>query len=85
MAGSVKNLEKYIEEVHTQQITDYEKLKKIATDAALGINNGAPSPTNELSVAVDGQASKSNELHAQCSQDFVAIGREQKRINKIVS
>lgn len=75
MAGSVSNLEKYIEEVHNQQITDYEKLKKIATDAALGINGGGLPMTSEA-VAADGPTVKSNELHAQCSQDFVAIGRE---------
>lgn len=40
MQSSVKNLEKYIEEVHSQQIKDYETLKKITTDAALGINGG---------------------------------------------
>ena len=31
------SLEKYIEEVHNQQISDYEKLKKIVTDKAAGI------------------------------------------------
>ena len=41
MQVSIKSLEKYIEQVHGQQIDDYEKLKKIATDAALGINSEA--------------------------------------------
>ena len=37
MSKQVKDLEKYTEEVHNHQINDYEKLKKIATDSALGI------------------------------------------------
>ena len=42
MHGTIQNLEKYIERVHDQQIADYEKLKRMATDAALGVNAEIP-------------------------------------------
>ena len=42
MHGTIQNLEKYIERVHDQQISDYEKLKRMAFDAALGVNAEIP-------------------------------------------
>ena len=47
LKSNLSGIEKYIEEVHNQQIADYERLKKIATDAALGIGFGNPSATME--------------------------------------
>ena len=47
LVGSLTGLEKYIEQVHEQQITDYERLKKITTDTALGMNKESSSTAKE--------------------------------------
>ena len=87
MFVSIKNLEKYIDEVHSHQIQDYEKLKKIATDAALGINAEALKPEYGPKGNAADDTRKvwigENEAHTQCTRDFLTLATEQKRLDAI--
>lgn len=82
LVGSVKNLEKYIEEVHSQQITDYSTLKKIITDGGgpIGIADAPRSPRASNGANKNGSKGDS-ESHLQCSKDYLNLCREQKRVD----
>ena len=67
--------------MHDQQITDFEKLKRMTTDAALGVNTEIP--PEMLENKIDG--GKHHDHYIQCSKDYITLCKEQSRIDQTVN
>ena len=80
MHGTVRDLQKYVENVHDQQITDVEKLKKLVKDTALG-HNYAKTIQQEMSSIERGYSMFENDKHMNCTKDFLILSKEQKRMD----
>jgi len=77
MSTNVTALETYIEEVHKQQIDDNEKLKKLATDAALlSVPAHMPSESVPEKAKTIGVMKAEQDIHMQCNKDYLTLCRE---------
>ena len=82
IGANIKNLEKYVEEMHNQQIIDYEKLKKVATDKASGIYSNQIDEqvsVKDLESQKKQDLSENDQRHIECSKDYLRLCKEQRR------
>ena len=89
---SIKNLEKYLEDVHSQQISEFEVLKKfthaLATgkeDVAIDTKSQGGDGTQHSSAVVSKKSWVEDQMHATCTKDIVLLAKEQLRHDKLLS
>ena len=83
ISGSIKNLEKYLTEVHDQQIHDFLLLKKFVH--ALACAKETNTEQDNIKEKLQNQSWVEQQLHAACTKDFMTLTQEQRRHELLIS
>ena len=86
MSVSIKNLEQYLEDVHSQQIKEFEILKKFTHALATGKEDTEAAGSNgeKSSSVISKKSWVEDQMHAPCTKDIVLLCKEQLRHDKLL-
>ena len=91
LEDEISSLKKYVDQMHEEQIEQFNSLKNLATEAATGIDvqkqvsqentqdRGFSSLKSPRSKKTQAKVVLDDEFHAQCAKDYLVICNEQLR------
>ena len=91
LEDEISSLKKYVDQMHEEQIEQFNSLKNLATEAATGIDvqkqvsqentqdRGFSSLKSPRSKKAQAKVVLDDEFHAQCAKDYLVICNEQLR------